>query len=66
MEYPPAVQGEAPFSMSMDTLDEDSGDILRSSPSASRTILGGRTFHLQNPMDAYSSGSPRDSAYFLR
>ncbi|GEM_PF-6125761 len=52
--------------MSMDTLDADSGDILRSRPSARSTIFGGRTFHLQNPMDAYSSGSPRDSAYFLR
>ena len=52
--------------MSMETLDEDSGAILRSRPSASMTILGGSTFHLQNPMEAYSPGRPRDSAYFLR
>ena len=62
IEKPPAAHGDAPFSILIDGPGCAFG--LRSRPisSAMRTIFGGRAFHLQNPMDAYSSGSPLDSA----
>ena len=62
MEYPPATQDEAPFSILMVGPEALFG--LRSSliSSASWTIFGGRTFQRQKPESTYSRERPLDSA----
>ena len=66
MEYPPAAHGDAPLRMSMAGPSALLGFMQRPMPSESWTILGGSTFHLQNPMSTYSGGSPLLSAYSWR